>query len=184
VRDDVAYGLRESGIAAPEVAARVAAALEEVGLPPAEFLQRAPFHLSGGEMRRVALAGALAQGRPLLLLDEPTLGLDAEGLGRLHGILARLHARGVACWTISHDADFVAATCERVVVLDRGQVVFDAAAAQFWEDPQRAEACGVEVPRALTLAARLRAHGIPVSGAIPSAHDIATALAAEFGAGL
>ena len=79
VREDVAYGLRASGVRREEIASRVDAALEEVGLPPGEFALRVPFHLSGGEMRRVALAGALAQGRRALLLDEPTLELDAEG---------------------------------------------------------------------------------------------------------
>jgi energy-coupling factor transport system ATP-binding protein len=160
VRQDVGYGLRESGVAPAEVAARVDAALMDVGLPPAEFAARAPFHLSGGEMRRVALAAAIAQRRPVVLLDEPTLGLDAEGVGRLADILRRMHAAGVATWVASHDADFLAATCERIVALDAGRLAFDGPAASFWDDPARAERLGVPVPRLYALAASLHDLGV------------------------
>jgi len=159
VAEDVGYGLRESGVARAEVASRIEEALAEVGLPPAEFATRVPFHLSGGEMRRVALAGALAQRRQLLLLDEPTLGLDAEGLDRLRDILDGVHARGVAYWMASHDVDFVCATCDRVVVLDAGGVACSATPAEFWGDPGLAARLGVDTPRTAALAARLRGVG-------------------------
>ena len=175
VREDVGYGLRESGVQRDEVAARVHAALEEVGLPPHEFAARVPFHLSGGEMRRVALAGALAQARPVLLLDEPTLGLDAEGCARLAAILERVQARGVACWLASHAVDFVAATCEDVVALAGGQVAFEGAPAELWRDPARAASLGVEVPRAVVLAAKLGAAGL---GPLPAGLDEPGLLAA------
>jgi energy-coupling factor transport system ATP-binding protein len=160
VREDIGYGLRESGVAPADVAARVDAALAGVGLPPAEFGARPPFHLSGGEMRRVALAAALAQQRPVVLLDEPTLGLDAEGLGRLADILTRMHAAGTATWIASHDADFLAATCDRIVALDEGRIAFDGPAASFWDDSDGAERLGVPVPRTSTLAGSLRAFGV------------------------
>lgn len=147
VREDVAYGLRESGVEAGEIASRVERALADVGLPAESFAARVPFHLSGGEMRRVALAGALAQERPLVLLDEPTLGLDADGIGRLVRALERLHARGAATWIASHDPHFVNATCDRVLVLDAGRVVFEGSPSELWRDPNRAAQWGVEVPR-------------------------------------
>jgi len=146
VREDVAYGLRESRLDPVEIARRVDQALADVGLPAAEFGARVPFQLSGGEMRRVALAGAFAQERPLVLLDEPTLGLDAEGISRLVAALDRLHARGVATWIASHDPHFVSATCDRVLVLDAGRVVFDGSPAEVWRDADRAAEWGVEVP--------------------------------------
>jgi energy-coupling factor transport system ATP-binding protein len=167
VHDDVAYGLRESGFAPHEVESRVASALAEVGLEPAEFGPRPPFHLSGGEMRRVALAGALAQRRPVLLLDEPTLGLDAEGLVRLRDILQRLQRRGVGCWIASHAADFIAATCDRIVVLDAGTIAYDGSPAEFWSDPERSARLGVEMPRCATLALRLR----QIGGRVPTLPD-------------
>jgi energy-coupling factor transport system ATP-binding protein len=176
VREDVVYGLRESGLTVPEVESRVDRALDEVGLPAAEFAGRAPFHLSGGEMRRVALAGALAQGRPVLFLDEPTLGLDAEGTERLVGLLERLHSRDVAYWIATHDADFAARVCDRAVVLEAGSVAFDGAAADFWSEPARAEALGVHVPRAALLAARLRGLGVEGLAALPDEAALAAAM--------
>jgi energy-coupling factor transport system ATP-binding protein len=176
VRDDVAYGLRESGVPAAEVESRVREALEDVGLPPETFAERSPFRLSAGEKRRVALAGALAQRRSLVLLDEPTLGLDAEGISRLAVILERMHARGVATWIASHDADFVAATCKELVVLERGSVVFRGSVNDFWSDAGRAESCGVRLPRAAALAHSLRACGIQALPAHPSLDQVVSAL--------
>jgi energy-coupling factor transport system ATP-binding protein len=176
VHEDVAYGLRESGVARADVDRRVRAALEEVGLPPNEFAARAPFHLSGGEMRRAALAGALAQERSLLLLDEPTLGLDAEGCARLHAALQRVHARGVAIWVASHDADFIAATCDRIVVLDAGRIAFQGAARELWSDQARAAALGVHRPRAAAWAEALRVHGYAVPDETPDEAALLEAL--------
>jgi len=178
VREDVAYGLREGGTAAAEIERRVRDALDEVGLPEAEFAARAPFRLSGGEMRRAALAGALAQQRPVLLLDEPTLGLDAEGCARLRASLARVHARGVAIWIASHDADFVAAACDRIVALDAGRIAYDGPAAEFWRDASRASRLGVHRPRAAVLADALRASGIPIETTFPDEAALFAAFAA------
>jgi len=178
VADDVAYGLHQSGVARSEVRARVERALEDVGLPVAEFGARAPFHLSGGEMRRVALAGALAQQRGLVLLDEPTLGLDAEGVSRLVAILARMHARGVAYCVASHDADFVAATCTTLVVLDAGRVVFHGDANDFWRDAALVDRCGVRLPREAALAQTLLRCGVQGLPARPNVQLLAGALLA------
>ncbi len=161
LRQDVAYGLREGGVVPDEVEARVLQALDDVGLDAAAFAERFPFHLSAGEKRRVALAGALAQQRGLVLLDEPTLGLDAEGTARLTGILERLAARGVAYWVASHDSDFVAATCTHVVVLDAGSIAFQGGSEEFWGDPRRVDACGVRLPRLAALRETLRDSGVP-----------------------
>jgi energy-coupling factor transporter ATP-binding protein EcfA2 len=109
----------------------------------------------------VALATVLAQRRRIVLLDEPTLGLDAEGRARLADLLARLHGRGAAYWIASHDADFLAATCDRIVALEDGRVAHDGPAAAFWADPDRARRLGVPVPQACALAARLRDVGLP-----------------------
>jgi energy-coupling factor transport system ATP-binding protein len=176
VRDEVGYGLREAGLAPAEVESRVQAALDDVGLPPELFAARTPFHLSAGERRRVALAGALAQRRRLVLLDEPSLGLDGEGTARLVDILERLHAGGVAYWVASHDADFVASTCSRLVVLQSGVVVFDGEADDFWRQPEPAASYGVRRPRESVLADRLRACGAEGLPSRPSAEQLAEAL--------
>ncbi|MFQ5599471.1 MAG: energy-coupling factor ABC transporter ATP-binding protein [Candidatus Krumholzibacteriia bacterium] len=175
VLEDVAYGLRESGI--HDVEERVQRALRDVGLAPEEFGARPPVHLSGGEKRRVALAGALAQRRGVVFLDEPTLGIDREGVERLVTILAGLHERGIACWVASHDADFVGATCTELVVLDAGRVAFRGPAAEFWRDSQRASSLGIRLPRESTLAEQLRCLGVRSLPPRPSEEQLGAALA-------
>jgi len=178
VREDVGYGLRQGGVPQAEADARVREALEDVGLPPETFAARAPFHLSAGEQRRVALAAALAQRRDILLLDEPTLGLDLDGVARLVRILERMHERGVAIWVASHDADLIATTCAQVVVLDAGRIAFQGATDDLWRDPERAAACSVRLPRESALADRLRACGVAGLPPRPSPEQIAATLLA------
>ncbi len=176
VAEDVAYGLRAHGVPEEAVRSRVEAVLVDVGLEPAEFATRAPFHLSGGEKRRVALAGALAQRRGIVLFDEPTLGLDLDGIERLAAILERMHAGGTAYWLASHDADFVAATCTHAVVLDAGRVAFQGPADDLWADPGLADACGVRLPREAALAQVLKSCGVAGLPARPDVARIADAL--------
>lgn len=122
VSEELAFGLGRAGLGEPEAGARSAAALESVGLAPGEFLPRFPFHLSLGEMRRVALAiaGSLAPG--LLLLDEPTAGLDADGVSTLTRFVADQTARGAALVIASHDHRFVRSVCHRVLELSGGRL--------------------------------------------------------------
>jgi energy-coupling factor transport system ATP-binding protein len=176
VAEDVGYGLRQSGAPADAVASRVAQSLRAVGLPPEEFSQRVPFHLSGGEQRRVALAGALAQRRVLVLFDEPTLGLDASGVADLRRILDILHQDGIATWIASHDADFLASTCDRLLVLDAGRVAWEGDMGRFWEDPDRAGALGVQPPLRASLAASLRQQGIAGLPPLPGEDELLAAL--------
>jgi energy-coupling factor transport system ATP-binding protein len=157
VAADVGYGLRESGVAAEAVRERVEQALVAVGLEPQAFGHRVPFHLSGGEQRRVALAGALAQHRQLLLLDEPTLALDVQGVRHLQQVLQKHQDTGAGTWIASHDADFLAATCSQLVVLDKGRVAYCGEAARFWADADQAAALGVRLPRTTRLRQRLMA---------------------------
>jgi len=179
VAEEVGYGLAASGVGHAEVEARVQRALRDVGLDADSFAHRAPFHLSGGERRRVALAGILAQERAVVLMDEPTLGLDDDGTRRLASITRALHERHVAYWVASHDTDFVAATCTHLVVLGEGKVVFHGPAAQYWADPRGAEAHGVRLPRAALLASRLRAQGVDGLAACPLPEQCAAALARQ-----
>src|SRR5437762_528692 len=120
VFDDVAFGPLNLGLSAAEVKERVAEALEKVGLTG--FEQRVPFHLSGGEQRRVALAGVLAMRPDILLLDEPSIYLDPRGRRELIRLINGLAVTKV---TAAHDLEFIRETCSRVVVLDRGRIVAD-----------------------------------------------------------
>jgi energy-coupling factor transport system ATP-binding protein len=176
VAADVGYGLRESGVAAEEIDGRVDAALEAVGLAPTIFRERLPFHLSGGERRRVALAGALAQQRSLLLLDEPTLALDVQGVRQLQKVLMRLRESGTRYWIASHDAEFLATTCSDLVVLQEGRVAYQGAAEPFWADHERAARLGVRVPHSARLRKDLEARGVAGLSPYPQENELVGAL--------
>jgi cobalt/nickel transport system ATP-binding protein len=144
VFDDVAFGPLNLGLPAAEVKQRVAEALARVGL--AGFEGRVPFHLSGGEKRRVALAGVLAMRPEVLLLDEPSTHLDPRGRRELIGLV-----RGIAAAKViaSHDLELVLETCRRVLLLDGGRLVADGEARSVLADAARMEAHGLEVPYSL-----------------------------------
>ena len=144
VFDDVAFGPLNLGLPAAEVRARVAEALERVGLH--DCANRVPFHLSGGEKRRVALAGVLAMRPEILLLDEPSMYLDPRGRRELIGLLKALPGTKVIA---SHDLEMVLETCSRVLLLDRGQLIADGAARQLLADVGLMDAHGLEVPHSL-----------------------------------
>jgi cobalt/nickel transport system ATP-binding protein len=141
VGDDVAFGPLNLGLGAEEVRRRVADALTHVGL--VGFEERVPFHLSGGEKRRVALAGVLAMQPEILLLDEPSMFLDPHGRRELIRLLNGLAVTRIIA---SHDLDMILDTCKRVVVLDQGRVVADGSAEQVLRDGPLMEAHGLEVP--------------------------------------
>ena len=122
-RDDVAFGPRRLGWSEAEVAAAVDTALDVVGLPAAQFAERHPYALSGGEQRRLALAGVLAMRPRLLLLDEPFVSLDPGTRRQLVGILERLKAAGVTLLLATHDVDLAWALCDELLVLGEGRVL-------------------------------------------------------------
>src|SRR5439155_5858968 len=121
---DIAFGPRRMKLSKHEVRTRVLAALETVGLPPQKFAHRSPFELSGGQMRRVALAGVLAMAPGILVLDEPTTGLDADGRAEFYYYLRRVQQKnGVTTVLVSHDMAEVATLAEWLYVLGNGRLV-------------------------------------------------------------
>jgi cobalt/nickel transport system ATP-binding protein len=144
VFDDVAFGPLNLELPPDEVRKRVAEALERVGLTG--LAERVPFHLSGGEKRRVALAGILAMRPSILLLDEPSMDLDPRGRREL---IHLLHALGGTRMIASHDLELILQTCGRVLLLDRGRIVADGPASSVLADADLMEAHGLEVPHSL-----------------------------------
>jgi cobalt/nickel transport system ATP-binding protein len=145
VFEDVAFGPLNLGLARKEVNERVAAALARVGLVGLE--QRVPFHLSGGEQRRVALAGVLAMRPEIVLLDEPSAFLDPRGRRELVGLI---NDQPVTKLIAAHDLEFILATCHRALILDRGVLVADGPARELFSKAALMEAHGLEVPHSLT----------------------------------
>jgi cobalt/nickel transport system ATP-binding protein len=141
IGDDVAFGPLNLGLPADEVRRRVADALARVGL--AGFEERVPFHLSGGEKRRAAIAGVLAMQPSVMLLDEPSMFLDPRGRRELIRLLNELAITKVIA---THDLELILDTCKRVVVLDQGRLVAQGAAEEVLCDAVLMEAHGLEVP--------------------------------------
>ena len=145
VADDVAFGPLNLGLPFSVAHQRVGEALNQVGL--SGFESRVPFHLSGGEKRRVALAGVLAMKPEILLLDEPSSHLDPRGRRELIGLVNSLSVTKIIA---SHDLEFILETCRRVVILDAGQVVADGPARALLSNPTLMNDHGLEVPHSLT----------------------------------
>ncbi|MGL4552570.1 MAG: energy-coupling factor ABC transporter ATP-binding protein [Gemmataceae bacterium] len=144
VRDDVAFGPLNLGLKPDDVRSRVTEALARVGMAGQE--DRVPMHLSGGEKRRVALAGVLAMRPEVLLLDEPTMFLDPRGRRELIGLLREV---GGTQLVASHDLEFVRALCPRALLLDAGQVVRDGPTDAVLGDEALMDRHGLEVPWSL-----------------------------------
>ena len=145
VFDDVAFGPINLGLSPGEVRRRVAESLERVGLKG--FDERVPFHLSGGEKRRAALAGVLAMQPEVLLLDEPSMYLDPRGRRELIRLIKGL---AVTKLIAGHDLELIRETCTRVLVLDTGRLVALGPTRQVFSDGQLMNAHGLEVPHSLT----------------------------------
>jgi cobalt/nickel transport system ATP-binding protein len=145
VLDDVAFGPLNLGLPPEEVRVRVAESLRQVGLEGYE--QRTPFHLSGGEKRRVAIAGVLAMRPQVLLLDEPSMFLDPRGRRELIKLLRSLPVTKIIA---SHELEMIRETCDRAIVLDAGRIVADGATRAILSDAALMEAHGLEVPHSLS----------------------------------
>jgi cobalt/nickel transport system ATP-binding protein len=153
VLDDVAFGPLNLGVPADQVRLRVAQALEQVGL--AGMAERVPFHLSGGEKRRVALAGVLAMRPEILLLDEPSMYLDPRGRREFIRLVNRLPGTKVIA---AHDLELIRETCPRVLLLDGGRLAADGPVRAILGDADLMTAHGLEVPHSLTHHAPTEGH--------------------------
>lgn len=151
VHDDVAFGPLNLGFPAEEVEQRVRDALELVGA--AHLQRKAPYHLSGGEKKRVAIATVLSMAPDILVLDEPTSGLDPFARRQLMGLLREF--RHTKIFT-SHDLDMVLDLCERTIVLHEGEVRADGPTREIFRDESLLDACRLEKPLAM--------QGCPVCG--------------------
>jgi energy-coupling factor transport system ATP-binding protein len=156
VREDVAFGPRNLGDPDPDAAA--VRALEQVGLSPGAFADRSPFTLSGGEARRVAIAGVLAMRPRYLLMDEPTAGLDAAGRAAVIDAIRTVRpSTGVV--VVTHDAEEFLGWADRVLVLRDGVVTHAGSASSLVTDPAPFEASGLAAPDVLAVQAAVTACG-------------------------
>lgn len=163
VGDDVAFGPWQMGLRGEELRQRVREAMEGVGLGFDAFKDRPLYSLSGGERRRAALAGVFAMKPEILILDEPTAGLDPRGHKDVLSRIMRLHREwGTTLIIVSHNMEEIARLCDRVYVLDRGQTVLQGTPSEVFRDPDRLVQWGLGVPAVTAALHLLREQGINV----------------------
>ena len=161
VAKDIAFGPKNLGLSAGEIDARVRRAMAHVHLDYDKYAQRSPFELSGGQMRRVAIAGVLAMEPKVLILDEPTAGLDPRGRDRILGMVQELHAKGgTTVIMVSHSMDDVARLATRLVVMSKGELVATGTPREIFRQVDMMESIGLGVPEAARLFALLRQRGV------------------------
>lgn len=178
VQKDVAFGPENMGLSKAEVDGRVQNALESVGIGPKLF-GKSPFELSGGERRRVAIAGVLAMNPEVLILDEPTAGLDPKGRDEILGQIGYLHKqRGITVMLVSHSMEDVARLASRIMVMSQGRLVYDGTPAQVFCHANELEQLGLAAPQVYYLMRGLSEQGLPVNADIFTVEEAKTALAA------
>ncbi len=162
VFEDIAFGPRNKGFAEEEITKQVKEAMAFVGLDYDTFAQRSPFQLSGGQMRRVAIAGVVAMNPDYLVLDEPSAGLDPRSRNAVFREIMSLHqSRGIAIVLVTHSMEEAVKYADRLLVINNGAVLFDGApAAIFSEHADELVRVGMDVPQVYKLAALLRAQGM------------------------
>jgi energy-coupling factor transport system ATP-binding protein len=162
---DISYGPKNLGIDDEEIERRVKYALEHVGLDIDEVGNKSPFELSGGQKRRVAFAGVLAMEPDVLILDEPTAGLDPRGRKEVLALLKRLNDEdNINIIMISHYMDEIASVCSKVLVMDNGQVEMYDEPKEVFKHYDRLIELGLDVPYTLKLKEQLRKKGIDIEG--------------------
>lgn len=177
VTKDVAFGPKNLGLSEQEVDERVRYALQEVGLVYEEIAERSPFELSGGQMRRVAIAGVLAMRPKTLILDEPTAGLDPAGRRSILGMIRELHAAGgLTVVMVSHNMDDISSLATRLVVMSRGKMVLTGTPREVFQHRELLSSIGLGIPQAAELTQRLIAEGYPLPADLYTPEEVAEAL--------
>ena len=160
---DVCFGPKNQGLPEKDVTLRAYEALQNVGLPE-KYFDVSPFELSGGQKRRAAIAGVIAMKPQVLILDEPTAGLDPKGRDEILDMIADMHARyGNTVILVSHSMEDVAKYVDRIIVMDHGHVKFDDAPRQVFHHPKELEEIGLAAPQVTYLMHEMKEKGMDVS---------------------
>ena len=160
--DDVCYGPKNQGLSKEEAGLRAFEALKSVGLKE-ELYYQSPFDLSGGQKRRVAIAGVLAMRPEVLILDEPTAGLDPKGRDEILHLISKMQEeRKITILLVSHSMEDVAEYVERIIVMNHGHVMFDDAPHEVFRHYKELEKISLAAPQVTYLMHELREKGLPV----------------------
>ena len=166
VEKDIAFGPKNMGLSDSEISDRIREAIDFVGLSP-DVLSKNPFDLSGGQKRRVAIAGVIAMRPEVLVLDEPAAGLDPQGRDViLSGIFKYREKTGATVIIVSHSMEDMARLCDDIIVLSHGEVVLNGTRDHVFAQSQMLERIGLAVPQITLLMHELNARGIAVNNGI------------------
>ncbi|GAW90878.1 energy-coupling factor transporter ATPase [Calderihabitans maritimus] len=160
---DVAFGPRNMGLDEREIERRVRKALKMVGLDDEKLYNRSPFNLSGGQKRRVAIAGVLAMEPQFLILDEPTAGLDPRGRDEILEQIRKLHQElAITVVLVSHSMEDIARLTQRIIVMYRGRIVMQGTPRQIFRQSEQLRDYGLDVPLVTELMLKLKTKGYQV----------------------
>ena len=174
VYEDIAFGPRNRGFSADEVDKQVHEAMAFVGLDFETFAQRSPFQLSGGQMRRVAIAGVVAMNPDYLVLDEPSAGLDPRSRNAVFKEIMALHKeRGIAIVLVTHSMEEAVKYANRMLVINKGKVLFDGKPTEiFSQHKDELVKVGMDEPQIYKLSAMLRDKGLSIEEGITDAAEL------------
>lgn len=176
ILEDVCFGPMNFGASKEEAVKAAKEALKDVGISE-ELFGKSPFELSGGQKRRVAIAGILAMKPEYFILDEPTAGLDSEGRVQLLELLKRLNQeQGITIILVSHSMEDIASYVDRMIVMNRGRLEFDGDKEEVFSHQEELEQMGLSVPFFRLLANDLKEKGFPVEGEILTLEDARRAI--------
>lgn len=163
VERDVAFGLKHSGLSKNEIRKRVAEALSAVGFDYDKVRDKSPLSFSGGEKKRLAIAGVLAAKPNFLILDEPIAGLDYQGKTAFLKLLQSLNENGTAIIMISHDSDALAEYASRIILMDKGQIIRDGSPEEIFADFEILNNIGAGTVKAVYISNMLRQRGVEIN---------------------
>ena len=181
IAKDIAFGPQNLGLSEEESDRRVRDAMAFVGLDYDTYADRSPFHLSGGQMRRVAIAGVIALEPDFLILDEPSAGLDPQGRDAIFGEILKLHKeKGITVILVSHNMDDISRLASRLLVFDKGTIALDGQPMDiFVNHRDRLQEAGVDVPPVSITAEYLRSRQLPVDNRVLTVDDLVDSIEKE-----
>lgn len=183
VEKDVGFGPKNLGLKQEEIDERVREAIGLVGLDFEEIRNRAPFELSGGQKRRVAIAGIVAMRPKVLVLDEPSAGLDPYGKEQIMSLVTRLKEQcSPTVIVISHDVDEIVRYADRLIVFDESKVKFDLPMEELFLHEEELVRAGLDVPLAVKIANELRAQGVSLPRSVITVKDLIMAVVERYNA--
>lgn len=182
VREDIAFGPKNLGLSSEEVAKRVEDARKMVGLP-ADLLDRSPFELSGGQLRRVAIAGVVSMKPKVLALDEPAAGLDPRGRDEVLENMTKMHRMGMTVCLVSHNMEDVARLCQRLLVLSEGKLVADGTPREIFSQSSFVAEVGLKQPDVVLLMEGLKSRGWNVRVDVVNIREAYAEIMKELGRG-